>query len=66
MDDGRSITDIQPHAAGNFGPLVKVRKFVTHVEEILHDFGPTADRPWVKGFIAAVCANPMPAGTRKT
>jgi hypothetical protein len=58
MDDSRSIADIKTPSAGDFGPLVKVRKYVTHVEEILHEFGPPADPPWVKGFIAAVTANP--------
>lgn len=58
MDDGRSINDIQTTAAGDFGELVKVRKFVTHVEEILHEFGPPAAEPQLKGYIAAVCANP--------
>ena len=43
---------------GDFGELVKVRKYVTHVEEILHEFGPPADPPQKKGYIAAITANP--------
>jgi len=58
MDDARSISDIQTPAAGDFGELVKVRKFVIHIEEILHEFGPPADPPQLKGYIAAIAANP--------
>jgi hypothetical protein len=58
MDDARSINDIQTPAAGDFGELVKVRKFVIHIEETLHEFGPPADPPQLKGYIAAVAANP--------
>ncbi len=58
MDDSRSISDIQTPAAGDFGELVKVRKFVMHIEEVLHEFGPPADPPQLKGYIAAVTANP--------
>lgn len=58
MDDSRSITDIQTTSAGDFGPLVKVRKFVIHIEEVLHEFGPPAATPQLKGYIAAVTANP--------
>ena len=58
MDDSRSITEIRTTAAGDFGPLVKVRKYVIHIEEILHEFGPPADPPQLKGYIAAVTANP--------
>lgn len=56
MDDTR--TRIETAAAGDFGALVKVRKFVLHVEETLHEFGPPADPPQLKGYIAAVAANP--------
>ena len=42
----------------DFGELVKVRKYVTHVEEVLHEFGPPADPPQKKGYIAAITANP--------
>lgn len=58
MDDARSISDIQTPSAGDFGELVKVRKFVIHIEETLHEFGPPADPPQLKGYIAAVTANP--------
>lgn len=58
MDDARSISDIRTPAAGDFGELVKVRKFVIHIEEILHEFGPPADPPQFKGYIAAITANP--------
>ncbi len=58
MDDSRGITDIQTTSAGDFGPLVKVRKFVIHIEEVLHEFGPPAATPQLKGYIAAVTANP--------
>ena len=58
MDDSRRISDIQVPAAGDFGELVKVRKFVVHIEEALHEFGPPADPPQLKGYIAAITANP--------
>jgi hypothetical protein len=58
MDDSRNITDIQTTSDGDFGPLVKVRKFVLHVEDTLHEFGPPAARPQRKGYIAAVAHNP--------
>ena len=58
MDDSRRISDIQTSAAGDFGELVKVRKFVIHIEETLHEFGPPADPPQLKGYIAAITANP--------
>lgn len=58
MDDARSISGIQTTPEGDFGELVKVRKFVLHIEDILHEFGPPADPPQRKGFIAAVTANP--------
>jgi hypothetical protein len=58
MDGSRSIRDIQTPAAGDFGELVKVRKFVVHIEETLHEFGPPADPPQLKGYIAAITANP--------
>ncbi len=56
MDDARIA--IETTAEGDFGPLVKVRKFVFHVEEVLHEFGPPAETPQWKGYIAAVTANP--------
>jgi hypothetical protein len=58
MDDTRSLNDIRTTAEGDFGPLVKVRKFVIHVEDVLHEFGPPAGRPQRKGYIAAVTHNP--------
>lgn len=58
MDDSRNFADIQTTSAGDFGPLVKVRKFVIHIEEILHEFGPPANTPQHKGYIAAITANP--------
>jgi hypothetical protein len=58
MDDSRSIAEIRTTQAGDFGPLVKVRKYVIHIEEALHEFGPPADPPQLKGYIAAVTANP--------
>ncbi len=56
MDDARIA--VETASAGDFGPLVKVRKFVFHVEEALHEFGPPPETPQLKGYIAAVTANP--------
>ena len=56
MDDGRMVVETRPE--GDFGDLVKVRKFVMHVEEVLHEFGPPAETPQLKGYIAAVAQNP--------
>lgn len=56
MDDARTV--VRTAAEGDFGELVKVRKFVTHVEQVLHEFGPPADPPQWKGYIAAVAGNP--------
>ncbi len=36
-----------------------LRKIVVTVEEVLHEGGPTADPPPVKGAIFAICANPF-------
>ena len=58
MDGSRNIADIQTAPQGDFGELVKVRKFVVHIEEVLHEFGPAANPPQLKGYIAAVAANP--------
>jgi len=58
MSDARNIKNIQVSPAGDFGDLVKIRKFVMHTEEILHEFGPAADPPQLRGFIAAVASNP--------
>ena len=43
MDAGS--TSVETTAEGDFGELVKVRKFVMHIEEVLHEFGPPAKRP---------------------
>ena len=56
MDDAR-IAEVSA-SGGDFGDLVKVRKFVMHVEEILHEFGPPAETPQFKGYVAAVAHNP--------
>ena len=56
MDDAR-IAEVTAQG-GDFGDLVKVRKFVMHVEETLHEFGPPAGTPQFKGYIAAVAHNP--------
>jgi hypothetical protein len=58
MDGIRSIEDVKTTSEGDFGPLVKVRKFVLHIEDVLHEFGPPAARPQRKGYIAAVTHNP--------
>ena len=58
MDGSRNIADIQTAPQGDFGELVKVRKFVIHIEEVLHEFGSAATPPQLKGYIAAVAANP--------
>ena len=58
MDGSRNIADIQTAPQGDFGELVKVRKFVIHIEEVLHEFGSAANPPQLKGYIAAVAANP--------
>jgi hypothetical protein len=39
-------------------PEVRVRKYVTQVEEILHEGGPAASNPPKRGAIAAVIENP--------
>jgi len=56
MDDGRMVVETRPE--GDFGDLVKGRKVVMHVEEVLHEFGPPAETPQLKGYIAAVAQNP--------
>jgi hypothetical protein len=56
MDDAR--ISVETTAEGDFGDLVKVRKFVMHIEEVLHEFGPPAKVPQFKGYIAAVAHNP--------
>lgn len=56
MDDARMAREDAP--GGDFGELVKIRKFVTHVEEVLHEFGPPPETPQLKGYVAAVTRNP--------
>ena len=43
-------------------PEVRVRKYVTQVEEILHEGGPAASNPPKRGAIAAVIENPYAGG----
>src|SRR5690625_564349 len=38
--------------------LIEVRRVVTEVETIYHDFGPRADQPLIRGAVAAVLRNP--------
>lgn len=38
--------------------LVKVRKYVSTIEETLHDFGPVLTRPVTKAVVGGVIANP--------
>lgn len=40
-------------------PTPRIRRTVTHVEDIHHEFGPVAARPLRRGAIAAVVANPF-------
>lgn len=42
--------------------LIDVRRVFTHVEEIHHEFGPTADKPLLRGAVAAVLRNPYAGG----
>ena len=42
--------------------LIEQRRVFTHVEEIHHEFGPTATVPLVRGAIAAVLRNPYAGG----
>ncbi len=56
MDDGKIM--IETRTDQEFGDLVKIRKYVIHVEEIHHEFGPVAPEPQLKGYIAAVTDNP--------
>lgn len=39
--------------------MIQIRKTHTHVEDIFHEFGPRAERPLRRGFIAAVLTNPF-------
>ncbi len=38
--------------------MIQIRRIVTQVEEIRHEFGPVAAEPLLRGFVAAVLANP--------
>ena len=42
--------------------LIDVRRVFTHVEEIHHEFGPAADKPLLRGAVAAVLRNPYAGG----
>jgi len=39
--------------------MIEIREIFTQVEEIFHEFGPTAAKPLKRGAIAAVLANPF-------
>jgi hypothetical protein len=43
-------------------PSIAIRKIVTHVEEIRHEFGPPPATPVHVGWAAAVIANPFAGG----
>ncbi len=40
-------------------PDVKIRKSLTGIEDIFHEGGPVAERPYRRGFIAKVIENPF-------
>jgi hypothetical protein len=40
-------------------PLIHIRRVLTHVEDIHHEFGPVAAKPLRRGAIAAVLTNPF-------
>ena len=39
--------------------MIEIRRTHTHVEDIFHEFGPVADQPLRRGYIAAVLTNPF-------
>ena len=39
--------------------MIELRRVVTHVEEIRHEFGPAPDRPLLRGAAMAVIRNPF-------
>ncbi|NRF67570.1 amino acid synthesis family protein [Aquincola sp. S2] len=39
--------------------MIQIRRVLTHVEDIHHEFGPPATRPLKRGAIAAVLTNPF-------
>jgi hypothetical protein len=40
-------------------PLIQIRRVLTHVEDIHHEFGPAPSQPLRRGAIAVVLANPF-------
>ncbi|MCW5233712.1 amino acid synthesis family protein [Verminephrobacter eiseniae] len=38
--------------------MIRIRRVFTQLEDIRHEFGPVADRPLLRGAIAAVLSNP--------
>lgn len=38
--------------------MIEIRRVFQHVEDIFHEFGPVADKPLRRGYIAAVLTNP--------
>ena len=39
--------------------MIEVRRVFTHVEDIHHEFGPVADQPLRRGYVAIVLTNPF-------
>lgn len=39
--------------------MIEIRRVLTHVEDIHHEFGPPPEHPLRRGFIAAVLTNPF-------
>lgn len=37
---------------------VEIRRVMTHVEDVFHEFGPVAAKPLRKGFVAVIVTNP--------
>jgi hypothetical protein len=46
--------------------LVRLRKYVSMLEETHHDGGPLLNRPVTKAVVGGVIAIPMPAGMSRT
>lgn len=42
--------------------MIEIRRILTHVEDIHHEFGPPAETPLTRGAIAAVLTNPYAGG----
>lgn len=55
---GKLAGKLNPARPGDGAIKVDVRKIVTFVEEIWHEGGPRAKKPYRRGAIAAVVANP--------